>query len=104
MSIVNDMLDSERIIDALDKVKDQTAFIRAYFKFIDTIRKTGSHVQFITASPNSTKLRKISLTRDIVATRYNEMKDVHRIEKETIEIKDTLIALDTKNKRFKLNP
>lgn len=40
-------------------------------------------------------------TRDIVATRYNEMKDVHRIEKETIEIKGTLIALDTKNKRFK---
>ena len=41
-------------------------------------------------------------TRDIVATRYNEMKDVHRIEKETIEIKGTLIALDTKNKRFRL--
>ena len=31
-------------------------------------------------------------TRDIVATRYNEIKDVHRIEKETIEIKGTLIV------------
>lgn len=102
MAIVNDVLESERILYALDKVKDQSAFIKAYTKLMDAIRKTGSHVQFITASPNSTKSRKISLTKDVVATRYNEMKDVYRIEKEVIEIKGTLIALDIKNKRFKL--
>ena len=79
MAIVNDVLESERILYALDKVKDQSAFIKAYTKLMDAIRKTGSHVRFITASPNSTKSRKISLTKDVVAIRYNEMKDVYRI-------------------------
>ena len=102
IAIVNDVLESERITDGLDKVKNQTSFIRAYTKLMDAIRKTGSHVQFTTASPNSTKTRKISLTKDNVTSRYNEIKDVDRIEKEVIEINGTLIALDIKNKRFKL--
>ena len=34
--------------------------------------------------------------------RYDDVKDICKVEKETVEIKGTLIALDIKAKKFKL--
>lgn len=102
MNIINDVLSSEILSDGLGKVKDPSRFIRSYSELLDTIRKTGSDVQFTTASPNSTKVQKVGFTRDVVLSRYNDVKDIYKIEKETVVIKGTLIALDIKTKKFKL--
>lgn len=102
MNVINDVLSSESITEGLEQVKDQTGFIRSYSKVLDTIRKTGSDVQFTTASPNSTKVQKVEFTKEVVLSRYNDVKDVYKVEKETIVLKGTLIALDIKTKKFKL--
>ena len=101
MNIINGILSSESISEELDKVKDQTKFISSYTKILDSIRKTNSDVQFTTASPNSTKVSKIEMTREMVKSRYNDVKDIRRVEKDSVVLKGTLIALDTKTKRFK---
>ena len=102
MNVINDVLSSETLVTGLEKVKDQSKFIRSYSELLGTIRKTGSDVQFTTASPNSTKVQKIEFTRDVVLSRYNDVKDVYKVEKETVVLKGTLIALDIKTKKFKL--
>lgn len=102
MDVINEVLASESITEGISKVKNQTGFIRSYSKILNTIRKTGSDVQFTTASPNSTTVQKIKLTKETVQDRFEDVKNVHNIEKETITIKGTLIALDIKSKRFKL--
>lgn len=102
MNIINDVLSSETLSDGLEKVKDQSKFVRSYSELLGTIRKTGSDVQFTTASPNSTKVHKVELTREVVLSRYNDVKDIYKIEKETVVLRGTLIALDIKTKKFKL--
>lgn len=102
MNVINGVLSSESITEGLEKVKDQRGFIKSYSKVLDTIRKTGSDVQFTTASPNSTKVEKVELTRDMVRSRYNDVKGIYKVEKETVVLKGTLIALDIKTKKFKL--
>ena len=102
MSVINSVLSSEVISEGLEKVKEKTKFIKSYSKILDAIRKTNSDVQFTTASPNSTEVQKIELSSSVVKNRYDEVKDTCKVEKETVEIKGTLIALDIKAKKFKL--
>ncbi len=102
MNIINDILSSESISEGLDKVKDQTKFIRAYSKILDSIRKTNSDVQFTTASPNSTEVKKVEMSKEMVRSRYDDVKDIHRVETISEVLTGTLIALDVKAKRFKL--
>lgn len=102
MSVINSVLSSEVISEGLEKVKEKTKFIKSYSKILDAIRKTNSDVQFTTASPNSTEVQKIELSSSVVKNRYDDVKDICKVEKETVEIKGTLIALDIKAKKFKL--
>ncbi len=102
MGIVNEVLESKNLSEGLSKVKDQKKFIESYKKMLDAIRKTGSCVQFTTASPNSTKTKKIELSKEEVLRRYDYIKDINHIEKETLQVKGKLIAMDVKTKRFKL--
>ena len=102
MNVINEVLASETLSDGLSKVKDQKSFIKSYSRVLDTIRKTGSDVQFTTASPNSTQVEKIELTKDVVQSRYEDVKDIYKIEKTTEVVKGTLIGLDIKSKRFRL--
>ena len=102
LSIINSVLSSESISGVLEKVKDQTKFIKAYSKILDSIRKTNSAVQFTTAFPNSTKVQKVELSSEMVKCRYEYVKDIRKIEKETIVLRGILIALDINKKRFKL--
>lgn len=101
MSVLNDALSSESIVKSLKEVKDQKRFIQSYSSLLDTIRKTHSDVQFTTASPNSNNVRKIELTRDVIESRFDDVKDLYRIETENISIEGQLIALDIKTKKFK---
>lgn len=101
MNVINDVLGSDTFVEGLNKVKDQKGFIRSYSKVLDTIRKTGSDVQFTTASPNSTSVKKVELTKETVQNRYEDVKDIYKIEQTTDVVKGTLIALDMKSKRFK---
>ena len=102
MSVINSVLSSEVISEGLEKVKEKTKFIKSYSKILDAIRKTNSDVQFTTAYPNSTEVQKIELSSSVVKNRYDDVKDICKVEKETVEIKGTLIALDIKAKKFKL--
>ena len=102
MSVINSVLSSEVISEGLEKVKEKTKFIKSYSKILDAIRKTNSDVQFTTASPNSTEVQKIELSSSVVKNRYDDVKDICKVEKETVEIIGTLIALDIKAKKFKL--
>ena len=102
MDVINEVLASESITEGISRVKNQTGFIKSYSKMLNTIRKTGSDVQFTTASPNSVSVKEIKLTKEAVQDRFEDVKNVHSIEKETITIHGTLIALDIKSKRFKL--
>jgi len=102
MIVINDVLSSETLSNGLAKVKDQPKFIKSYSDLLGTIRKTGSNVQFTTASPNSTKVEKVELTREMVRNRYDDVKGIYKVEKETLVLKGTLIALDIKTKKFKL--
>ncbi len=102
LQIINSVLSSESISEGLEQVKDKVKFIKSYSKVLDSIRKTNSDVQFTTASPNSTEVQKIELSRDLVRNRYEFVKDISRVEKETTTFRGKLIALDVKNKRFKL--
>lgn len=102
MSVINSVLSSEVISEGLEKVKEKTKFIKSYSKILDAIRKTNSDVQFTTASPNSTEVQKIELSSSVVKNRYDDVKDICKVEKETVEIKGTLVALDIKAKKFKL--
>lgn len=101
MSVLNDVLSSESVAQGLKGVKDQKRFIRSYSSLLDTIRKTHSDVQFTTASPNSSNVRKIELTRDVIKSRFDDVKDLYRVEIENISIRGQLIALDIKAKKFK---
>ncbi|MGN0906859.1 MAG: DUF6575 domain-containing protein [Bullifex sp.] len=101
MNIINEVLASETIYAGLSKVKDPKGFIRAYSKILNTIRKTGSDVQFTTASPNSAKVQKIELSKESVASRYEEIKDIYSVANATITVTGTLIALDSGSKRFR---
>lgn len=102
MNIINSLLSSDSILEGLYKVKDQSKFVRSYSKILNAVRRTNSDVQFTTASPNSTEVKKIELSRNTVQSRYADVKDIYRIEKEQVVIEGTLIALDIKSKRFKL--
>ena len=102
MNIVNEVLESDTLSDGLSKVKNKKSFINSYKKMLDAVRKTGSCVQFTTASPNSTKAQKIELSKEEVISRYEYIKDVNHIENETMQLKGNLIALDVKTKRFKI--
>lgn len=102
MNVINDILSSESISAGLEKVKDQTKFIRSYSKILDSIRKTNSDVQFTTASPNSTEVKKVEMTKEMVRSRYDDVKDIRRVETTSVVLKGSLIALDVKTKRFKL--
>lgn len=102
MNVINDILLSESISAGLEKVKDQTKFIRSYSKILDSIRKTNSDVQFTTASPNSTEVKKVEMTKEMVRSRYDDVKDIRRVETTSVVLKGSLIALDVKTKRFKL--
>jgi|GEM_PF-2552018 len=101
LNIINEVLSSEPLSNGLGLVKDQKRFINSYIKMLDCIRKTNSDVQFTTAYPNSSKVQKIDLSNETVKMRYEYIKDVYKIEKETIGLKGTLIALDIKARRFK---
>lgn len=101
MSILNDVLSSESAVNGLKSVKDQKRFIRSYSSLLDTIRKTNSDVQFTTASPNSSHVRKIELTRDIIKNRFDDIKDIYQVETEESLICGQLIALDVKTRKFK---
>ena len=102
MDVVNEVLGSETLSDGLSKVKNKESFIKSYSKILGTLRKTGSDVQFTTASPNSTQIQKVELPKDVVRSRYEDVKDIYNIEKTTEVFKGTLIGLDMKSKRFKL--
>lgn len=102
MNIINKILSSESISEGLDKVKDQAKFIRSYSKILDSIRRTNSDVQFTTASPNSTEVKKVEMSKEMVKSRYDDVKDIRRVETESLILKGTLIALDVKTKKFKL--
>ena len=102
MDVVNEVLESETLSDGLSKVKNKESFIKSYSKILGTLRKTGSDVQFTTASPNSTQIQKVELPKDVVRSRYEDVKDIYNIEKTTEVFKGTLIGLDMKSKRFKL--
>ena len=102
MDVINEVLGSETLSDGLSKVKNKESFIKSYSKILGTLRKTGSDVQFTTASPNSTQIQKVELTKDVVRSRYEDVKDIYNIERTTVVFKGTLIGLDMKSKRFKL--
>lgn len=102
LEVINGILSSDTLADGLEKVKDRAKFIRSYSKILDSIRKTNSDVQFTTASPNSTEVNKIVLSSDVVKNRYKDVKDISKVEKENVVLKGTLIALDIKTKKFKL--
>lgn len=101
MNVINEVLSSETIYTGLSKVKDQRGFLSSYAKILNTIRKTGSAVQFTTASPNSTKVQKVEMSKEAVACRYEEVKDIYSVVNETVTVTGTLIALDAKLRRFK---
>lgn len=102
MGVINEVLGSETLSDGLGKVKNKEGFIKSYSKILDTLRKTGSDVQFTTASPNSTQIQKVELPKEVVRSRYEDVKDIYTIERTTVVFKGILIALDIKSKRFKL--
>lgn len=102
MNVINSVLSSGSISEGIGKVKNQTKFIRSYSKILDTIRKTNSDVQFTTASPNSTEVKKVEMSSDVVKSRFEDVKDIYKVEKETLTINGMLVALDIKAKRFKL--
>ena len=101
MDILNDIFSSESITDGLEKIKDQKKFIRSYSSFLNTIRKTHSDVQFTTASPNSNSVKIVELTNADIRERFDDVKDIYRIEYEDRITSGKLIALDTKTKKFK---
>lgn len=102
MKVINDVLASESISEGLEKVKNRELFIKSYSKILDSIRRANSDVRFTTASPNSVKVSKIELSKENVKSRYEYIKNISKVEKESLTIKGTLIALDVKNKSFKI--
>lgn len=101
MKVINKVLSSESISDGLNYVSDKPKFLRSYTKIMDAIRKTHSDVLFSTASPNSTEIHNIEMTNFEVMRRFNEVKNVNKIESETNTFNGTLIAFDIITKRFK---
>lgn len=102
MKVLNDALTTDSLSESLKFVKDQKKFIRSYSGLLDTIRKTNSDVQFTTASPNSTDVRKVELSKSSVISRYEDVKDLFTLETEEHSFIGSLIALDIKSKKFKL--
>ena len=102
MKVINDVLASESISEGLEKVKNRELFIKSYSKILDSIRRANSDVRFTTASPNSVKVSKIELSKENVKSGYEYIKNISKVEKERLRIKGTLIALDVKNKSFKI--
>lgn len=102
MQVINQVLSSESVSESLDTVKNPQKFIRSYSGLMKTIRKTNSSVQFTTAYPNSSGVNKISLTKTDITKRYEIISKLCTVQNEEKTIRGSLIALDTKNKKFKL--
>lgn len=102
LKVINSVLSSESILEGLEKVKEQEKFLKAYTRILDSIKKTNSAVQFTTASPNSTEVKKVELSRAVIKSRYQYVKEFYDTKKETFVFNGTLIALDIKAKKFKL--
>lgn len=102
LSIINEVLLSDSFPEGLEKVKYKTRFIRSYVKILNSIRKTNNDVQFTTASPNSTEVKRVALSTTVIKNKYESIKDIRKVETETVKLRGTLIALDIKTKRFKL--
>lgn len=101
MQVINKVLSSESISDGLNCVSDKPKFLRSYSKIMDAIRKTHSDVLFSTASPNSTEVQNIEMTSFEVTRRYNEIKNVNKVDSTIMTFNGSLIAFDIKYKRFK---
>ena len=101
LKIINSVLSTDSL-SGLEQVTDKPKFIKAYSKLLDALRKTKSDVQFTTASPNSTRIQKCELCKGDVKNRSDSIKGVYDCVTERETIFGTLIALDVKNKKFKL--
>lgn len=101
MLVINKVLSSDSISEGLNSVSDKTKFIRSYTKILDAIRKTHSDVLFSTASPNSTDVQNIEMTCFDVTRRFNEVKNINKVDSVIRSFDGCLIAFDIKTKKFK---
>lgn len=102
MRIVNEVLSSDSISESLKSVKKQKKFVKSYSGLLNTIRKTNSSVQFTTAYPNSNNIKRVNLSNLDVKNKYEEVKDFYACEVEERVFCGSLIALDIKSRKFKL--
>ena len=100
-NVINEILMEPSIVTNIQKTKDKKKFISSYTDFLNVIRKTGSDVQFLTASPNSTEVKRISLKSDLIIQRYQQAKNIYKSTSEIIHINGILTALDTISLKFK---
>lgn len=100
-NILNEILNEPSINTNVQKVADKKKFVTSYTNFLNTIKKTGSDVEFITASPTSSEIQNIRLKSSTVIQRYESVKNIYKETKETIEVRGTLTALDTIKYKFK---
>ena len=102
LELLNTVLTSDNLSDSIAEIKDQNRFIESYSKFLKAIKTTNSDVEFSSAFPNSKKATRFSLINSSIANKYNEIKNTSKKKQKKINIIGNLIALDTKNKKFKL--
>ena len=102
LHVINNVLSSESISDGLNCVSNKPKFLRSYSKIMDAIRKTHSDVLFSTASPNSTEVQIIEMTSFEVTRRFNEVKNINKIDSDFKKFNGKLIAFDIITKRFKI--
>ncbi len=101
LNVINHILASESCSEELENIYDKTKFVNSYSKLLGAIKRTNSDVQFTTASPNSNEVQRIDLSSSTVSRRYNEVKDIRKIETEEISMECTLIAIDIKTRKAK---
>ena len=100
-NVINEILSEPSINVNVQKVADKKKFVSSYTGFLNTIKKTGSDVEFITASPNSSEVKDINLRSYHISQRYEAVKNIYKETKETIVVEGTLTALDTIKYKFK---